>query len=54
MNKDNSDSVSLNIKSATWSKETNDLFDFDTKDVHTTEMKTLTTTFIVSLGILFS
>lgn len=50
MNKDNSESVSLSIKSATWTKETNDLFDFDTKDVLTTEVKTLSTTYIVSLG----
>ena len=46
----NTDQVSLNIKAATWTKETNDLFDFDTKDIYTSEVKTIQPVFIVNLS----
>ena len=43
------ESVSLCIKAATWTKETNDLYDFDTKDISTSESNTNSTVFLVNV-----
>lgn len=44
----NPDNFSILIKASTWLKETNDLYDFDTKDIASTETKTTSNTYIVS------
>ena len=43
-------SISLNIKSSTWTKDTNDLFDFDTKDIYISELRTNSPLYLANRG----
>lgn len=49
----NQNLISLNIKSCTWSKDTIDLFDFDTKETINSEVRTNSPIYLALISIYF-